>query len=297
MLLPKLLLPCCLALATPTSFFVEGKTFLLPSQIERQHLQTTPENLQTIDDIRDRAFQAYLRRHRLSELPSSSSSSSSVLETLESFNNDPTRIVGGQDASEGEAPFQAQLFRVTKPWLPLPWLKEKLSFLCGGSFIAPDTVLSAGHCFSESIKYRIRYGSNSRLSSPYPALEVANITVHQNFSMQTIANDLALFKLKSPVRPADNVALISLNRNETLEAGTNLTLFGFGLTNGMRPRPAQSLQKASLRSLDEDQCREFVEELGLRKSPGMICTQTDGRSACNVSHFYEDFVEIGFNSF
>ncbi|KAH9401654.1 hypothetical protein TYRP_017054 [Tyrophagus putrescentiae] len=88
-------------------------------------------------------------------------------------------------------------------------------------------------------------------------------------------------RLKSPVKPADNVAIISLNRNETLEAGTNLTLFGFGLTNGMRPRPAQSLQKASLRSLDEEQCREFVEELGLRKSPGMICTQTDGRSACN----------------
>lgn len=51
------------------------------------------------------------------------------------------KIVGGVDAEEGEAPFQAQLFR--KTW------KSSL-FICGGSLISPTTILSAGHCVTKS---------------------------------------------------------------------------------------------------------------------------------------------------
>lgn len=261
----------CLTYDATTS---EGLPFGKEKNLDKEvHLQS--ENIlpghHLLSEVRARAFQIYLKRHHISELP------------LSSFADSPNRIVGGEDAAEKEAPFQAQLFRAVKPWLPLPWLKERLSFICGGSFISPNTVLSAGHCYSPSIRYRIRYGSNSRLSSPYPALEVASITVHPNFSMATIANDLALFRLKTAVKPADNIQLIDLNREPSLPAGTNLTLFGFGLTNGLLPRPAERLQKAALQSVDEPACREFVEELGLNKTSGMICTQSNGKSACNVS--------------
>lgn len=50
------------------------------------------------------------------------------------------KIVGGVAAEEGEAPFQAQLFR--KTW-------SAASFICGGSLISPNTVLSAGHCVTK----------------------------------------------------------------------------------------------------------------------------------------------------
>lgn len=52
------------------------------------------------------------------------------------------KIVGGVAAEEGEAPFQAQLFR--KTW-------SATSFLCGGSLISPTTVLSAGHCVTKYV--------------------------------------------------------------------------------------------------------------------------------------------------
>lgn len=49
------------------------------------------------------------------------------------------KVVGGQDAAPGEAPFQMQLYRKTL---------FNQYFMCGGSLISPKTILSAGHCVS-----------------------------------------------------------------------------------------------------------------------------------------------------
>lgn len=183
----------------------------------------------------------------------------------------PDRIIGGVDALPEEAPFQAQLLRKTI---------FKTSFMCGGSIISDRTILTAGHCVSYFFNYRIRYGSKSRLTSPFDDLEIKHIRLHPDFDLSNVQNDIALFILKSPIVPSSNVRAIELQTTE-IEVDTNMTLYGFGLTNGMGNAPSIKLQKTYLQILNETQCSDFITNLGITKGPGMMCAAAPERSACN----------------
>ncbi|XP_017489013.1 PREDICTED: mite allergen Der f 6-like, partial [Rhagoletis zephyria] len=182
------------------------------------------------------------------------------------------KIVGGVNAEEGEAPFQVQLFR--KTW-------SSASFLCGGSLISPRTVLSAGHCVTNSY-YGVRYGSNSRLKSPYPELSLRTIIQHPNFTLATVQNDIALFILENAIQPGANVRAVELHTEELAEKD-NMTLFGFGLVNGVGFKPAFNLQKADMQIVGEKECAEFIEKLDLGDSGGPLIAKESGRQAGVVS--------------
>jgi len=122
------------------------------------------------------------------------------------------------------------------------------------------------------------------MTSPFPESELQRIVVHKQFNLTNVSNDIALFILKSPVTPGANVRAIDLE-TKALPANTTMTLYGFGLTNGMSNVPAQKLQKANLQTVSEEECREFVEAFGIDKHPGMLCASAPTRSACNVSEW------------
>lgn len=128
----------------------------------------------------------------------------------------------------------------------------------------------------------MRYGSNSRFSSQYPDARVKEIKRHPEFDLDTVQNDLALFILESPVQPGANVRAVELQQTSVAE-NTTATLFGFGLTNGMSFAPSKILQKSQLQTISEKECAKYISELKITKSPGMLCTKAEGRSACNVS--------------
>lgn len=76
-----------------------------------------------------------------------------------------------------------------------------------------------------------------------------------------------------------------------------MTLFGFGLVNGVGFKPAFDLQKSNMEIVSEKECKEFIENLQLSKSNGMFCARSPGRSACNVNIYLSFFVVFFYSVF
>jgi secreted trypsin-like serine protease len=133
-------------------------------------------------------------------------------------------VVGGRDASPGEYPAVA---RITYG-----------PFLCTGTLISPDTVLSAGHCSSVTgaaiatpaawppplIDARIgghRRGEGERVP-------VQRVVMHQNY-LATMGYDASLLKLASPSTNAP-VKVAGAGESGIWSPGTLETIVGWGAT-------------------------------------------------------------------
>ncbi len=138
-------------------------------------------------------------------------------------------VVGGQPADPGEWPWQAMV-------LPGP-------YLCGGSLIATDWVLTAAHCVFEeegvlfapsSIKVRLGEYDRTRAESGEQVMAVAQIIAHELYDSATNDHDIALLRLASPalftakVKP---INLLNQSTESTLAApGQAATVTGWGTT-------------------------------------------------------------------
>jgi secreted trypsin-like serine protease len=147
-------------------------------------------------------------------------------------------IVGGNDASPGEYPAVAQI--------------SYGLFSCTGTLIAPDTVLTAGHCSSVDagtvgtpvtwpaplIDVRIgghRDGEGERVP-------VKSVVAHQNY-LATKGYDISLLKLsRASTQPPVKVA--GAGERGIWSAGTMETIVGWGYTSegGSPPAVVQEAQ-------------------------------------------------------
>merc|ERR1711970_546885 len=100
------------------------------------------------------------------------------------------RIVGGEDAYHGEFPHQIALLRGGVGG----------SLMCGGSLVAPDEVITAGHCCDGQSASRlgVRVG-NHHLYEDDPDqkdIAVSKVMLHEDYDSWTISNDICLLKLE-----------------------------------------------------------------------------------------------------
>uniref|UniRef100_A0A4W3JXD6 Peptidase S1 domain-containing protein n=1 Tax=Callorhinchus milii TaxID=7868 RepID=A0A4W3JXD6_CALMI len=93
-----------------------------------------------------------------------------------------TKIVGGEDARNGEWPWQVSL------------QMGMYGHICGASIVSNRWLLSAAHCFQDSDS--IRY--------------TAVITVHSKYNQYTSDYDIALLELNAPVFFSDTIQPICL---------------------------------------------------------------------------------------
>ncbi|XP_043285567.1 transmembrane protease serine 9-like [Venturia canescens] len=191
------------------------------------------------------------------------------------------RIVGGEDAQEGEFPHQVSL-----QWGVPPLIRYK--HFCGGSIISSRWIVTAGHCVLAipsfgSFKVKAgKYNIKKTESDEQGALVQLKI-VHESYKGNVAPYDIALLKLKTPLALNEAVKAISLPEMGVEPSGSSI-LSGWGSISGSGLKMPRILQKAVLPIIDYETCKASLEAL-TGPSPlheTNVCTgSTSGQSACS----------------
>ncbi|XP_043794770.1 trypsin-1-like [Apis laboriosa] len=192
-----------------------------------------------------------------------------------------TRIVGGNEARQGQYPWQVSL-----QW---GWLSATSHF-CGGSILSDRWIITAGHCARAIPSYGdfiVKAGKHDLkvVESTEQSIAVKSIFVHNKYTGNVAPYDIALLKLKKPLKLGGAVQAINLPSMPSNTTG-NATLTGWGsISRTNTPLMPSKLQTVDLPLINLNTCKQAIEEL-TGPSPlheTNICTGplTGGFSACN----------------
>ncbi|KAH9421017.1 trypsin alpha-4 [Dermatophagoides pteronyssinus] len=185
----------------------------------------------------------------------------------EPLNDERERIVGGSNASPGDAVYQIALFR-------------KDSFTCGGSLISSRTVLTAAHCvFGDEATpsyFKIRYNTLDRTNGP--TIGVSKIYRHNLYSSSTIDYDVATLILSQPFTPSANADIIPLTTSEPAD-GTKLQITGWGRLKSGGTLPT-ILQIASVTKMSRTKCSSTWGSVNAITNR-MLCAHNSKQASCN----------------
>lgn len=155
-------------------------------------------------------------------------------------------LYGGADVTPTEAGSLALL----------RWRKGSWWGTCSGTLIAPDAVLTAGHCVRSATlgDLTIRNVQVGHPGAQPERVNVLRVEVHPQFDAQhaELGHDLAVLRLVRPVTRAQPIPLAALNDNVML-AGPPIRILGFGVTRS-GGRGSARLRGATLESLSPFHC-------------------------------------------
>jgi secreted trypsin-like serine protease len=182
------------------------------------------------------------------------------------------RVVGGTDARLGSYPFFVLLEGAIT------------GYLCGGSLVAPDVVLTAGHCdpYGQSDFY-VYVNAYAMSKSAYPNNEFQTISTEKrkpsDFDLESYSNDLLLLKLMDPV-PLDRVLPVNLNF-DPFTFGQKFRVLGLGTTFENGPY-AEVLQEVIVKEVNTDDCANAYTQEGfdIVNKTIMFCAKDSGKDAC-----------------
>ncbi|ALC46476.1 CG5255, partial [Drosophila busckii] len=180
------------------------------------------------------------------------------------------RIVGGEDASEGMAPYQ----------ISLQGAKSGLHS-CGGAIIAEQWLLTAAHCIhgKSPSAFRVLTGTQDLQQNVSKYYYVDRILEHCDYEPRRYRNDIALLHLNESIVFNNATQPVELSHTP-LAAGDWLLLTGWGTLSLGGEVPAK-LQKLQVEYVPFEQCRE-AHANSSNVDIGHVCTYNDkGRGACH----------------
>ncbi len=135
---------------------------------------------------------------------------------------------------------------------------------CGGTVIAPQWVMTAGHCgvLGSAENFMITEEIDKATQKGHQ-IAVSEVIVHERYSAQH-HNDIALLHLRSPARSAPQTLMGARAEASQVAPGTTAWVAGFGLTS---PQPMQGansgglsddLREVDLPVVDEATCRRIL---------------------------------------
>ncbi|XP_051744607.1 trypsin I-P1-like [Ctenopharyngodon idella] len=187
------------------------------------------------------------------------------------------RIVGGEDATAGSWPWQVRI--------------HVHDYLCGGTLINKDWVLSAAHCFEESSDISdpdivMYFGHlNQSGSNPHEIIRTASrIIRHSNYNDQPNNNDIALVQLNSSVPFSDYIKPVCLAAaGSVFSAGTESWVTGWGtLQSGDTDLP-NTLQEVMIPIVSNSDCYKAYGGINISITSNMICAgllNKGGKDSC-----------------
>uniref|UniRef100_A0A0B7AT12 Uncharacterized protein n=1 Tax=Arion vulgaris TaxID=1028688 RepID=A0A0B7AT12_9EUPU len=183
------------------------------------------------------------------------------------------RISSGREAPPGSA-----------PWHVILREDRKGTMFCGGSLISPDTVLTAAHCVGQ---FEIAHGYPFHIHHIHVYLgthhcggnngifrQIKSYVLHEKFNDTNYNNDVAIFKLDSPVDYSDDVLPICLETpdflEELLKPGHLGIITGCGSRYANGPAPTY-LNEVQIPYVAKDICRERASAVRTNFTQGMFC--------------------------
>ncbi|KAJ2856849.1 hypothetical protein GGI22_003681 [Coemansia erecta] len=210
------------------------------------------------------------------------------------------RIIGGTPVSSSDFKFIAYIES---------YMEGVGAFSCTGSLIAPNVVLTAGHCtyatdttmFAAS---QIQVGfthTRPPEETLYQGHSVATVITHPQFSMGTMENDIALLILADTISTSE--ASLAKVYNGAVKSGSTITAAGFGVTDvyDQNSVPTQ-LMEVDLKTGTTSYCKSIWPTYDAKTQ---ICTDgTAGKDTCQgdsggpvVTSTDSDVAILGITSF
>lgn len=200
-----------------------------------------------------------------------------------SSNAQHNRVVGGVPADLGAWPWMTALgYRNKKTRLP--------QWLCGGSLISIRHVLTAGHCvYNRYDLYLARLGEHDLQSDTDGAkpidVPIERGTIHPQYNSSTVANDIAVLRLKREILFTDAIHPICLPlipeiqnkdyvRHSPFVAGWGALLY--------RGPSSNVLLETQLPVVSHENCKNVYAQLNHEIDESVLCAghPLGGRDAC-----------------
>ncbi|KAM8704773.1 hypothetical protein ACLKA7_009259 [Drosophila subpalustris] len=179
------------------------------------------------------------------------------------------RIVGGEEAPEGMAPYQISL------------QGKNGQHSCGGAIIDERWIITAAHCIHGKSPevFRVLTGTQDLQQNVSKYYYVDRIVEHCNYEPRKYRNDIALLHLNESIVFDNATQRVELD-HQPLATGDWLLLTGWGTLSLGGEVPAK-LQRLEVEYVPFEECRA-AHGNSTNVDIGHVCTYNDkGRGACH----------------